>query len=195
MNSLDEKQYTEPARIFIIRTIVVGIILIVTFAIPYYSPSFFQENLVALKDAFKTGLIYLAISITASAVAIYIRRNKKSKLTRIFITATALMTIGSFLLFYSYYFQLVGKDVTTILLPQSGLGEAIIITSLFALIAVAKVSLLLSWWLLPLYRHLSHGEVIHTLRAAVLAVLLLPLFGFLVNTPSTIQELTGTLIK
>ncbi|MEX2515136.1 MAG: hypothetical protein WD335_03335 [Candidatus Paceibacterota bacterium] len=193
MNTPDAQQAPElanqsdKANFPIVRTIVVGIFLIGAFVVPYFGFPFFVENLVGLEDAFTTGLILLAIGVVVSAIAIYVRRRWKNGYTRFFICLAALMTIGSFLLFYGHFFSLVGNDITATLFPQSGLAGALFIIPFFAMITAGGMSWLISWWLLPVYRYLSKSRVMHSLLAAVLAIMIWPLLGYLLSAPAIIQ--------
>lgn len=195
MNTQDEQQNVNPMETFTIRTTVAIIILIGTFAIPYYNSSIFEETLSGLEAAYKISLILLVVALVLSAIAVYIRRRKKNIFTRFIAAATALMTIGSIVLFYNYYLQLLFVDITIALFPEISPGEGTVIISIFILIAVAGVSWLISWWLLPFYRYFTKDTVMHSFRAAVLAVLLLPLFNFMLGTRSIILELVGALIE
>lgn len=195
MTTANEMQDVKPTETFITRTTVAIIALIGTFAIPYYSSLLFDETLSRLEAAYKIALIFLVIAVMLSAIAVYIRRRKKNMFTRFTVAATALMTIGSFALFYNHYLQLLFVDITIALFPEISSGEGTVILSLFLLIAVAGVSWLISWWLLPFYQYFTKDKVMHSFRAAVLAVLLLPLFNFMLGTPSMILELAGTLIE
>jgi uncharacterized membrane protein len=66
-----DKKVTDYKHFSILRTVVVGLILIAFFAIPYFGYPFFTKNLVGLEGTFKTGLILLAISTVISLLAIF----------------------------------------------------------------------------------------------------------------------------
>jgi|AntRauTorcE11897_2_1112592.scaffolds.fasta_scaffold01200_12 hypothetical protein len=182
-----DKKVTDYKHFSILRTVVVGLILIAFFAIPYFGYPFFTKNLVGLEGTFKTGLILLAISTVISLLAIFARRRWKNGFTRAGIILAALMTIGSLLLFFGHSLRLVGNNITASLFSQSGLAGALFIIPFFSMIAAGGLSWLISWWLLPMYRYLSRGKVMHSLLAAFLALFIWSLLGYVLSVPAMIQ--------
>lgn len=185
MNTSDQRQNYKPENISLTRFIAFGLAIIGLFSLfyYYYSYSGVLRHIVGLEEAFGTASTYLAIGVVLSVIAIYVRRRKKNVLTRIFVATAALLVIGALLSFYTFFFDHVGvaSDIAHVIFPGSGWDSAAgFFIPIFVLyFVIFGLSWLISRWLLPVYRHLSQGKVIHSLLAAFLAIALSPFFIFL----------------
>lgn len=182
------------------RFIAFGFVLIALFAFLYYQYSGIFKHIVGLETAFETAATYLAIGVVLSAVAIYVRRRKKNALTRSFVAVSALLVIGALISFYTSILSKVGAggDVLDILdkfLPGSGWDAPAIFILIFIIyFGIFGLSWLISWWLLPVYRHLSQGKVMHSLLAVFLVMVVWPYLITLVSLSASFLEKTQSRI-
>lgn len=184
MNTSNQQQGYKPANIPITRLIAVGLALIGLSVFLYHAYSNVFRHIVGLEEAFASSAMLLAFGVVLSGVAIYVRRRKKDALTKIFVAVTALLVIGALLSFYIFLVSLVGagSDILDIFFPGSGWSIAPMIISVFLIqLSIFGLSWLISWWLLPVYRHLSQGKVMHSLLAAFLALMIWPILELIVE--------------